>query len=391
MGKTADDRAALDTFAKELGAAKTGPQAPVQEPEKPPQREPPISAIDLMQKEFDPLYEPVRGLVGEGATMLVGSPKVGKSWLVLLMAVNMANGEPFLGRETTRSKVLYLALEDSQRRLQSRLAALDTGQIPANLFLRIDAPTMGAGLEDMLDKWFKETGEPSVVIIDTLQKVRGATRKSTNAYEEDYSVLGILKRIADKYKSCIILVHHTNKSKDTTDPYDRVSGSTGITGSADTTILITRDRDKDTATVQYVGRDVFGDAFVIRLDNGRWVVVSNNANEYSAANRYAGHPLVQLFRLLIAENPKGGRWTYEKLKAKGLELLGYQPFIDSKECVRQLSDGLATEMRKRDNLLVECGIQTTGGRGIRLQEIQPVRNFQVYMGVGTDGSDGQDD
>ncbi len=135
----------------------------------------------------------------------------------------------------------------------------------------------------------------------------------------------------------------------------------------------------------YEGRDAHGPNFVIRFnENCIWELVSNDASEYSARNDYESDPVVQLIRLLIAENPNGGRWTYTNLQAKGLEFLGYQPFIDGKDLSNRLSDGLANELRKRDNILVESGVKTTGGRGIRLQQVPKIVAFPTKMQIDDD-------
>ena len=56
--------------------------------------------------------------------MFGGAPKVGKSWMVLLLALQVAKGEPLWNLPTKQGTVLYLALEDSQSRLQDRLNRL---------------------------------------------------------------------------------------------------------------------------------------------------------------------------------------------------------------------------------------------------------------------------
>jgi len=244
-----------------------------------------------------------------------------------------------------------------------------------------EAPLLEGGFEQHLESWLATEPGPALVIIDTFQKVRGISGNKANLYQSDYATVGSIKRIAGKHQAAILLVHHTNKMKLVSDPYDKISGSTGIMGSADSLIMIDRERDADTATVKFTGRDVYGNDFVIRFNACRWELVSNDANAYAAKNDYDAEPLVQLFRKLITENPKGWRGTYSKLQAIGLEFLGYQPFIDGRGCANKLSDGLANELRKRDNLLVEIGVDTTGGKGIRIQQLTPILAFPTRMRI----------
>ena len=66
----------------------------------------------------------VETLLPEGISMLGGAPKVGTSWMVLFLALQVAKGEPLWNLPTKQGTVLYLALEDSQSRLQDRLNRL---------------------------------------------------------------------------------------------------------------------------------------------------------------------------------------------------------------------------------------------------------------------------
>lgn len=327
----------------------------------------PISAAELMEKQFSPLIQPVEGLICEGVTLLVAASKIGKSWLALLMGVCIANGSDFLGRRTTKSRVLYLALEDSERRLKERIRALGE-PVPENLYLKTNIAKMGEGFEEYVENWLQQdTSVPSVVIVDTLQKVRGVDGAGKNLYQTEYDVVGRIKHVMDGYRASGICLHHNNKTKQVTDPYDKISGSNALMGAADTTILITRDRGQDTATVMFTGRDVWGDDFIIRFDNGRWSLVSDNAAEYTARQRYEQEPLVQLFRLLLQETPTGGRWTYAQLIELGVDKLGYEPFKSGKECGAKLRKGLASDLRARDGIYVDWALKLAKGeRGLEL-------------------------
>ena len=326
----------------------------------------PISAAELMKKQFSPLVQPVAGLICEGVTLLVAASKIGKSWLALLMAICIANGSDFLGRHTTKSRVLYLALEDSERRLKERIRALGE-PVPENLYLKTNITKMGEGFEEYIENWLQQdTSVPSVVIVDTLQKVRGIDGAGKNLYQTEYDVIGRIKKILDKYRASGICLHHNNKTKQVTDPYDKISGSNALMGAADTTILITRDRGQDTATVMFTGRDVWGDDFTIRFDNGRWSLVSDNAAEYTARQKYEQEPLVQLFRLLLQETPTGGKWTYKQLIELGVDKLGYEPFSSGKECGAKLRKGLAANLLARDGIRVEWAIKTATGNGVEI-------------------------
>ena len=90
-------------------------------------------------------------------------------------------------------------------------------------------------------------------------------------YANDYKDIGALKELADKYGICILLVHHLRKQS-SSDPYDQISGSTGIMGVADTTWLMHRQRMSKTATIRIIGRDMDEKMLHIREENCVWTL-----------------------------------------------------------------------------------------------------------------------
>ena len=84
-----------------------------------------MSCTDLMSKQLPPIKFIVPGIIAEGCTILAGKGKIGKSWLVMGLATAVASGGYALGSiKCEQGSVLYLALEDNERRLQSRISQL---------------------------------------------------------------------------------------------------------------------------------------------------------------------------------------------------------------------------------------------------------------------------
>src|SRR5215213_1407987 len=81
----------------------------------------------LDAQEFPPLTYAVPGVIPEGSVLLVGAPKIGKSWLVLTIALAAAAGGQALSIQVPKRPVFYLALEDGDRRLQDRCRRLLAG------------------------------------------------------------------------------------------------------------------------------------------------------------------------------------------------------------------------------------------------------------------------
>lgn len=89
----------------------------------------PLVTVDgrtLMDRPLEPPNFVVDTLISQGLHILAGSPKVGKSWLALWLAVTVAKGEPVWGMSVKQGTTLYLCLEDSVLRIQNRLRSQRT-------------------------------------------------------------------------------------------------------------------------------------------------------------------------------------------------------------------------------------------------------------------------
>ena len=150
-----------------------------------------ITAPELVQKEFKPIQWAVDGILPEGVTLLVGAPKLGKSWLCLNLAVSVALGGKAFGKvDCQPGNVLYLALEDNQRRMKRRLLAMDFDDPPANLEFSFDWFRLGDEHGDAyIAKWLNQHSDARLIIVDTLKKIRKRVNGSSNLYDSDYEAL----------------------------------------------------------------------------------------------------------------------------------------------------------------------------------------------------------
>ena len=212
-----------------------------------------IDGKTLMAAELKPLDFVVDTLLATGLHILAGSPKVGKSWLALWLAVSVAKGESVWGMATKQGTTLYLCLEDSTLRIQNRLDEI-TDDVPANVHFCTEAPILGCGLEQQLESFLTEHPDTVLVIIDTLQMIRDARRDMT--YANDYRDLTSLKRIADAHSVAILLIHHLRKEY-AEDVFSRISGTTAISGAVDSSLtLVEQERGSGEATLYCIGRDI---------------------------------------------------------------------------------------------------------------------------------------
>ena len=109
-----------------------------------------IDGETLMSQPLTPLNFVVDTLLSQGLHILAGSPKVGKSWLALWLAVTVAKGDPVWGMGVKQGTTLYLCLEDSTLRIQNRLFEI-TEDAPANVHFSTNSDTLGKGLEEQVD------------------------------------------------------------------------------------------------------------------------------------------------------------------------------------------------------------------------------------------------
>lgn len=226
------------------------------------------SCEGIMTTVFKPIEFVVDGLLAQGLYILAGAPKVGKSWLALDMCLSIAKGEKVLGQKTTQGTALYLCLEDSYVRIQNRLYEL-TDEPVENLHFVILSDTIGTGLEEQIEQFKSEHSDLKVVFIDTLQMIREST---DNGYGSDYKELSVLKSLADKLGIAIVVVHHTRKCSDS-DPFNMISGSTGLSGCVDgSMVLIENKRGCRNAKLYCVGRDIENQEMNIVFEKSRWRV-----------------------------------------------------------------------------------------------------------------------
>ena len=217
-----------------------------------------IQLIDAETLYYKPLEHPkmlIDGVLSDGLAIMAGDSKIGKSWMVLWMCLQISKGEPVWGLPTRKTDVVYLALEDREWRVQQRMQDL-TDTPPDNLHFGFSCGQLGAELESQIEDVLKDYPSTGLLFIDTLQMVRDNVSAKVNAYAQDYKDLSSLKKIADNHGICIFVVHHTRKERDGGNIFNDMTGSTGIMGVADTGMILRKDdRFGDNATLCITGRD----------------------------------------------------------------------------------------------------------------------------------------
>ena len=213
-----------------------------------------ISLNELMDNVYLGKSAVIEGLLYTGAYILAGAPKIGKSFLVAQIAYHVSMGKPLWGYEVHQGPVLYLALEDDYRRLQTRMARMFGVDGTGDLLFATDARQIGSGLFSQLEAFLQEHESTRLIIVDTLQKVREMAG-DMYSYANDYEIIGRFKEFADKNSLAILIVHHTRKQP-AGDSFEMISGTSGLLGCADGAFLMQKEKRTDgTATLEIVGRD----------------------------------------------------------------------------------------------------------------------------------------
>jgi archaellum biogenesis ATPase FlaH/5S rRNA maturation endonuclease (ribonuclease M5) len=196
-------------------------------------------------------------LPNSGLAMLAGAPKAGKSWQVLCMAKDMLKaGKP----------VFYIAAEDNNRRLQGRINSVfitpPEGLICHAGLSQDEAIPRGQSALKYLEEIALRYA-PSCIIIDTVASILKPHEKSGN-YNVSVDEYAALRKLAHKQKMAILVVHHTKKTTEVSlSPLEQILGSTGITATVETILVMENIIGKKDRKLHVTGKDVEQNEFYL--------------------------------------------------------------------------------------------------------------------------------
>jgi len=284
------------------------------------------STAELLAAQFPEPQWIVPGLLTTGLTILAGRPKLGKSWLALQTAVGVGAGGQVLSRDVKQGKVLYLALEDNERRIQDRLRKQRT-PINAQIDFHFEWPYLTEGGSADLITAVDQHGY-SLVIVDTISRALG---KADQMDQADMNVaLGSLQRLAIDREIALLLVdHHRKSASDVGDVIDDVMGATSKASVADAALGLYRKRGEKTATLKVTGRDVDDQELALEWDHDIfcWQMVGDaagvktdtvQADIVNAIKEHGGKATAAQIARFLGKQPNNVSRELQELVAKGV-------------------------------------------------------------------------
>lgn len=318
-----------------------------------------VSSATLNEKIFSKPPFIVNGFLCAGLTLLAAPPKTGKSFLVLDLACSIAEGKPFWGFDTVKGSVLYCDLEGTEWRTQERFVSVGRKgktDCPELLSMVYKVAPVDSGLIPQLEGWISTTPDPRMIIIDTLQHVKGKVSRGEDAYAADTRFTKPLHDLAVKHGIAIICVTHTRKSSGFAldDPFDAVIGSTAQYGNSDAGWIISGKRDDDKKQFHAVGRDFESVSFEIeRSRHGRWIFrgTTEAAQESQQKAAYQNDPAVKVIKQQLSA--QGGIWkvTPQEFLNIAVRETGDYPAPDAIRMGKQLRS-LQQMLLKYDGIIV---------------------------------------
>jgi RecA-family ATPase len=175
-----------------------------------------------------------------------------------------------MDHETAQGDCLYLALEDSKRRLKDRELKLKLNNLTPP-YIDVEAPYLNMGLEESLQNWIDSVPNPKLICIDTLARVKSRTgfNKAGTAYDHDNETLRAIQKLAITNGLTIVLVSHLNKASQDY-AFDKITGSTGLQGICDAMWLVERGEHGAQSTFIGRGRDIMDFEYALNWNQETW-------------------------------------------------------------------------------------------------------------------------
>ena len=177
-------------------------------------------------------------------TLIVASPKKGKTALGLNLGICINEGIDFLENKVRKTNVVYYCNELSGKLIQERIKRLD---IPCSNTMKFYEGTsyVDFGEFERIIKSDVELGY-EVFVVDTFSKIKYDRKYNANDYNDTYEVMAKYYELIEKYGCTFIMMYHTKKDSSIKSVSEKVIGSQALSGSVDPIIAINKSSEFDT-------------------------------------------------------------------------------------------------------------------------------------------------
>ena len=270
----------------------------------------PEDADDLMSDTITPPRPIVEGLLNEGMLLFGGKSKRGKSWLMLDLALSVATGNRVWGHfEVPEPQpVLYMALEDSRRRIQQRLHDIRPDvRTNGMLHLLYNFPLLNDGGLEKLQGYI-ESHRYRLIVIDVLARIEPATRhRNDTTYHDIYSMFAPLQDLHRQHPQCLAMITHLRKAE-AEDIFDTLHGSVAYQGVQDALWVLERPPRGSVGVLHTCQNDGDPQALQVSFGHGHWEFLGHDDDIRQSKER-------QLVRELAADAGDRGLSIPDILKA----------------------------------------------------------------------------
>lgn len=223
----------------------------------PPPRNVRRSWAEIAETDYPEPRWVIPNVLPQGFAILAGRPKIGKSWFAMQVAGAVGTGGMCLGRRVQAGQVLYIALEDSERRIKDRGEKQGWPKSALVDFLcECDLERLATEVEQT---------QPALVVVDTLNRLWAADGLDTSDPSVMTQAFGRLHSLAAEHECTIVGIEHHRK-RALENVVDDILGTTSKAAVPDTILGLYRERGRRVATLQVTGRDVKEQELPIEFD-----------------------------------------------------------------------------------------------------------------------------
>ena len=263
------------------------------------------SAVSMSQQEIGKSTDIIEGFLPIGLTLCAAPAKLGKTFFNMQTANTLAKGEKFLGYQTKKCKVYYLAFEDPYSLQIKRLKESFDNIVDVYDIEILEPYLKGFNLEKKIINYLHFNSDLGVVVIDTFEKMR---TNNERIYSLEYKELTEYRELALKYKIAIIVTMHTIKNINYNNIFSNITGSGGVLASADAMMVMVKNRcDESIIELHLDGKAIPSDTIYLKQDKS---MICSRIHIDTPANNIDSD-LLAIIRYVISNSKYNG--SLEKL------------------------------------------------------------------------------